>query len=220
MKVYFVSGLAADSRVFKNIRLPGDCEPVFLEWIDPFKNESLSAYAQRLAESIDITESFALIGLSMGGMIIAEIARYLKPAVTILISSVPDSKQLPFYFKAAGNLRLHKLMPVSLVKKAAKLKRVFTTETDEDKAILHSIIDDSDDRFIYWAMDAILNWNGEQLSTPYIHIHGTHDEVLPMRFTKPTHIISKGGHLMVMTRAKEINAILEHALTNINWCNS
>ncbi len=216
MKVYFVSGLAADSRVFKNIRLPADCVPVFLEWIEPLKNESLQDYAWRLAESIDISEPFGIIGLSMGGMISTEIARQCKPSVTILISSVPGSKQLPFYFKAAGSLRLHKLVPVSLVKKAAKLKRVFTTETEEDKAVLHSIIDDSDDRFIYWAMDAILNWESEQLSMPYIHIHGTHDEVLPMRFTKPTHIISKGGHLMVMNRAMEINAILEQALSNIN----
>ena len=216
MKVYFVSGLAADSRVFKNILLPQDCVPVYLEWIAPLKSESLQRYALRLAESIDNSEPFAIIGLSMGGMISAEIARRYKPAVTILISSVPGSKQLPFYFKAARNLRLHKLVPVSLVKKAAKLKRVFTTETDEDKAILHSIINDSDDQFIYWAMDAILNWESEQLSTPYIHIHGTHDEVLPMRFTKPTHVISKGGHLMVMNKAREINAILAQALASVN----
>jgi len=214
MKVYFVSGLAADSRVFKNIQLPEGCVPVFLEWIPPHKNESLQKYALRLAEGIDSAEPFALIGLSMGGMISTEIARRYKPVVTILISSVPGSKQLPFYFKAAGSLGLHKLVPVSLVKKAARFKRVFTTETDEDKEILHNIINDSDDKFIYWAMDAILNWRSEPLAAPYIHIHGSHDEVLPMRFTTPTHIISKGGHLMVMNRAGEINAILHTALAN------
>jgi pimeloyl-ACP methyl ester carboxylesterase len=214
MKVYFVSGLAADSRVFKNIELPDGCVPVYLEWIPPYPNESLQKYALRLADGIDSAEPFALIGLSMGGMISAEIARRYKPVVTILISSVPGSKQLPFYFKAAGSLGLHKLVPVSLVKKAARFKRVFTVETDEDKQVLHSIINDSDDGFIYWAMDAILKWKGEQLSAPYIHIHGTRDEVLPIRFTTPTHIISKGGHLMVMNRAREINAILQTALMN------
>src|ERR1700712_1706562 len=135
MKVYFVSGLAADSRVFKNIQLPDHCEAVFLEWIDPLKNESLKNYSLRLAKGINENEPFAIIGLSMGGMITSEIARAYKPAFTILISSIAGSKQLPFYFKAAGKLRLHKMVPVSFVKSAAKLKRVFTSETDEDKTI-------------------------------------------------------------------------------------
>ena len=214
MKVYFVSGLAADSRVFKNIRLPDHCTPVFLEWIDPQKNESLKSYALRLAAGIDTSEAFAIIGLSMGGMITAEIARVHKPAFTILISSVPSSGQLPFYFKAAGKLRLHKMVPVALVKSAAKYKRVFTTETDEDKETLRNIIRDSDDKFIYWAMDAILKWKSDHLPASYIHIHGTKDEVLPIRYTRPTHIINKGGHLMVMNRAGELNAILSKTLSS------
>jgi pimeloyl-ACP methyl ester carboxylesterase len=214
MKVYFVSGLAADSRVFKNIRLPEHCETVYLEWIQPLKKESLKNYALRLADGIDTSAPFAIIGLSMGGMITAEIARQHKPAFVILISSIPGSKQLPFYFKAAGVIGLHKMMPVSLVKSAAKFKRVFTSESGEDKIILRNIIQDSDPHFISWAMDAIVKWRGEALQQPYVHIHGTKDEVLPMRFTKPTHIIPKAGHLMVMNRAGEINAILREILTD------
>lgn len=214
MKVYFVSGLAADSRVFKNIQLPVHCVPVFLEWIDPLPRESLKNYAGRLAAGINSSEPFAIIGLSMGGMITAEIARQYKPAFVILISSIPSSKQLPFYFKAAGTLRLHKIVPVKLVKSAAKLKRVFTSELDGDKIILRNIIQDSDPHFISWAMDAILKWKSEGLPGPYVHIHGSSDEVLPMRFTNPTHIIPRAGHLMVMNRAGEINAILEEVLTS------
>ncbi len=63
-------------------------------------------------------------------------------------------------------------------------------------------------------MDAILKWKSEKLNSTYTHIHGTKDEVLPMRFTRPTHIISKGGHLMVMNRAGEINAVLRQVLVN------
>ncbi len=214
MKVYFISGLAADSRVFKHIKLPANCVPVFLEWIAPLKKESLQNYAIRLAGGIDASEPFAIIGLSMGGMITTEIARQYNPAATILISSIPGSSDLPFYFKAAGKLRLHKMVPVAAVKSAAKYKRVFTRETSEDKKMLLSIIQDSDNKFIYWAMDAILQWKSKKPSFPYIHIHGTRDEVLPMRFTQPTHIIKKGGHLMIMTRAREINLILKDALGN------
>lgn len=213
MKVYFISGLAADSRVFKYIQLPLHCEPVFLEWIRPEKNESLQNYSLRLAERIDANEKFAIIGLSMGGMMASEISCRLNPVNTILISSVPSSKHLPFYFKTAGALRLHKVVPISLVKSAAVVKRFFTAETNDDKKMIRQIIKESDNYFIRWAMGAILNWDHETFPSSYIHIHGTKDEVLPMRFTKPTHIINKAGHLMIMTNAKQINDILAEALT-------
>ncbi|MDE3248502.1 MAG: alpha/beta hydrolase [Bacteroidota bacterium] len=215
MKIYFVSGLAADSRVFKNLRVPGHCEAVFLEWIPPLKNESLPDYALRMASAIDTREPFGLVGLSMGGMIVSEIAGRFKPAVLILISSINSSAQLPFYFKAAGKLRLHRAVPVELVKKAALVKRRITKETPEEKDILRQIIRDSDADFIRWAMDAILKWKSTGLPAPDVHIHGNRDEVLPIRFTSPTHIIKKGGHLMVMTRAREINRILEERLVNV-----
>ena len=153
MKVYFISGLAADSRVFKYIQLPAHCEAVFLEWIKPMKNEPLKDYSLRLAEKIDTSEPFSIIGLSMGGMMASEIACRLNPLVTILISSVPSSKHLPFYFKAAGALKLQKAIPISLVKSAAVVKRLFTAETDEDKKMIRQIIKESDNFFAMASRD-------------------------------------------------------------------
>lgn len=149
----------------------------------------------------------------MGGMMASEIANRLNPRVTILISSVPSSKHLPFYFKAAGALKLQKAVPISLVKSAAVVKRFFTAETDDDKKMVRQIIKESDNYFIRWAMNAILKWDNETIPSSYIHIHGTRDEVLPVRFTKPTHILPKAGHLMIMTKAKEVNSILAQVLS-------
>jgi pimeloyl-ACP methyl ester carboxylesterase len=212
MNVYFISGLAADERVFKNIRLPDHCKAVHLNWIAPQKNESLRSYALRMAVGIDKTTPFALVGLSMGGMMITEIACAYNPVATILISSIPFSRQLPYYYKFAGACRLHKVLPISLVKSAAFVKRYFTPESDEDKDVLRNVIRDSDDHFISWAMDAIVKWKNEEAPPSYIHIHGSRDEVLPLRYTKPTHLIPKAGHLMVMNRAAEINLILAQTL--------
>jgi len=217
MKVYFVSGLAADSRVFKYIQLPPNCETVYLEWIKPLSNESLENYALRLSQNINAQEPFALIGLSMGGMMVSEISKKLKPVITILISSVPISNELPFYFKIAGKWRLQKAVPISLVKSAALIKRFFTAETPEDKATIRQIIKESDNEFIRWAMEAVLKWENNEIPSPYIHIHGTRDEVLPLKFTKPTHIIPKAGHLMVMTHKEELNRILsDHLISFAN----
>jgi pimeloyl-ACP methyl ester carboxylesterase len=212
MKVYFISGLAADKRVFKHIQLPEGCDAVYLDWISPEKDESLSSYALRLAESINRQEPFALVGLSFGGMLATEIAKQYKPAVTVLISSVPVSTQLPGYFRMAGKMGLHKIVPISLLKTSAATKRFFTRENKEDKKLLWQIINESDTGLIRWSMHAILNWQNETIPPSVWHIHGTRDEILPVRYTNPTHTIPKEGHMLVMTNPHEVNAFLAKAL--------
>lgn len=212
MKAYFISGLGADSRVFRNIHLPSHYQAIYLDWIPPQKNESLPSYASRLSEKINEGEEFILIGLSFGGMLAVEIAKKLNPVQTILISSIPSSQHLPGYFRFASALRLHKIVPVSLLRSAALAKRLFTTETNEDKKMLRQMIRNCDARFIRWAMHAILNWKSEEVPANIVHVHGTKDEILPKRYTKPTHTIAGAGHMLVLNRANEVNKILGEIL--------
>ena len=213
MKLYIISGLAADKRIFKHLRFPKVVEPVFLDWIAPQNNENLSSYAARLAQKMDTKSPFALLGLSMGGMVAVEISKLHNPVVTILLSSIPLSSQLPAFYKLAGKLYLYKLVPVSLIKKASMVKRFFATESTEDKQTLRSVVIESDAGFIRWAMRAIVKWENEILPEPYFHIHGSSDEILPIKYTHPTHIIPNGKHLMVMTKAGELNLLLNEILT-------
>lgn len=212
MKAYFISGLAADERVFKYVRLPQGYEMVHLNWIPPQREESLPSYAVRMAERIDASEPFVLIGLSFGGMLVTEIAKRFPPVKTILISSIPLSAHLPGYFRVAAALRLHKVVPIGVVKTAARLKRFITNEKSEDKKLIWEIINSSDPAFIRWSMQAILTWKNEEMPQHIVHIHGTRDEVLPSRYTRPTHIIPKAGHLVVMSRPDDVNRILHNAL--------
>jgi pimeloyl-ACP methyl ester carboxylesterase len=212
MKVYFISGLAADRRVFKHIQLPQGYEAVFLDWIKPEKDESLPSYALRLAAAINRHEPFALVGLSFGGMLAVEIAKQYQPAVTFLISSVPVSTQLPGYFRMAGKLGLHKIVPISLIKTSSATKRFFSRENNEDKKLLWQIINESDMDLIRWSMHAILSWQNDVVPQKIWHIHGTHDEVLPVKYTHPTHTVPKEGHMLVMTRPDAVNNVLAKAL--------
>jgi len=210
--VYFISGLGADERVFKHIILPPGYEAVHLRWIKPEANESLSHYAGRLAAGIDFSKPFSLVGLSMGGMIATDIARTHPPHKLILISSVPLSNALPFYYHIAGKLRLHRLVPISLLKNMSALKRLFTTETSEDKKMLRTMIRHADAGFLRWALGAILSWKNERQPENLVHIHGSADLVLPARYAKPGLIIQGAGHMMVLNRATEINRHIEEAL--------
>lgn len=212
MNVYFISGLGSDRNIFKHIQLPSICEAVYIDWIPPEKAESLPQYAMRLAAKINTAEDFALMGLSFGGMLAIEIAKEFKPAHVILISSVPTHKNLPPYFHWAGALHLHKVIPVSFIKNVALMKRLFSAETADDKKMLKAMIRKIDIGFMRWALNAILTWKNTDIPLNLIHIQGTKDEILPMRYTKPTHLIAQGGHLMVLNRAAEINTILKQVL--------
>jgi len=216
MKVYFISGLAADSRVFIHIRLPQGFEIVHLDWIPPQKDESLSHYAVRLGEKIDTSEPFALVGLSMGGMIATEIAKKYPPFALILFCSVPTHTHMPGYFQWAYFLRLHKLVPVAALKLASRLKRGFTADNVTDQRLIKQIIQESDPAFIRWAIHAILSWKNEVIPSPLWHIHGSKDGILPIRYTKPTHQVQGGNHLMIMSKANELNLFLKEILDHSN----
>lgn len=212
MKVYFISGLGADKRIFKHIQLPFSFDTIHLDWINPLQRESLEAYAIRMSESINTTEPFALVGLSMGGMIACEIAKRFPPVALILISSVPTSNQLPGYFKIAYRLNLHKLVPVRMLKAGSLMKRFFTAEDSEDKKIIRQVILETDPAFIKWAITAILEWQNDVVPESTCHIHGSKDEILPARYTTPTYTIDAGTHMMVMTKAAQINRLIENIL--------
>src|SRR5688572_23858828 len=129
MNIYFIPGLGADKRIFRNIKVPEGCHAFYLDWIKPLKNESLQSYSYRLAEKIETTKPFVIVGLSFGGMLAAEIVNKYPLGRMIILSSIACSKDLPFYYRAAGNIYLHKLVPISLLKSASLMKRIFTAET-------------------------------------------------------------------------------------------
>lgn len=213
MKVYFISGLAADRRVFRHIRLPERYEAVYLEWLRPEKGESLSAYAARMSGQIDTADTFYVLGLSLGGMIASEIVRLYPQGKLILVASIPHAGHLPAYYRWMQRIWLQKLVPVGAIKTGVYLRRYFTTESKEDKEMLREMIRDADPYFIRWSLSAVLEWQSRELTGEVIHIHGTRDIVLPLRYTRPTHVIPGGSHLMIFDRAHDINGILAEILS-------
>jgi hypothetical protein len=110
VRVYFISGLGADKRAFYKIKLPQGYQSVFLDWIVPLAGESFPDYAKRFSKSINQDEEFVLIGLSFGGMLASEIAKIVSPKKLIIISSLSSYKELPWYFKLAGKLGIHRII--------------------------------------------------------------------------------------------------------------
>jgi pimeloyl-ACP methyl ester carboxylesterase len=212
MKTYFISGIGADYRLFTHIRLPEGFETRYIHWITPETEESLPSYARRLTAQIDTSEPYTLIGFSLGGIMAAEIAKIFPPVCTILISSIPLSSNLPSYYRRAHRLQLQRLASPTLIKALSTIKQRLTMRSREDFKMMREVIWQGDDRFIAWAIDAVINWQNEKNPWPFFHIHGTWDEVFPIRFTKPTHVVHRGGHNLVMTHAPLINGLLREIL--------
>jgi pimeloyl-ACP methyl ester carboxylesterase len=212
MKTYFISGIGADHRLFTHIRLPEGFETRYIHWITPDPEEALPSYARRLTAQIDTSEPYTLIGFSLGGIMAVEIAKIFPPVCTILISSIPVSSNLPPYYRRAHRLQLQRLATPTLIKALATFKQRLTMRSREDYKLMREVILDGDDRFIAWALDAVVNWQNDKIPHPFFHIHGTWDEVFPIRYTKPTHIVPRGGHNLVMNQATIINGLFRNIL--------
>ncbi len=76
MKIYGISGLGADKRAFQFLTLA--CEFIPIDWIDPLRTEHIEDYSLRLSKLINQDEDFAILGVSFGGLIAAEISKTLN----------------------------------------------------------------------------------------------------------------------------------------------
>jgi len=216
LKVYFIPGIGADYRLFTHIRLPEGYTPSYVHWIDPIENERLGDYAFRLTGQFDTSEPFILVGLSLGGMMAVEIAKRIRPVCTIIISSIPVTDHLPGYFRVAGRLGMGKLISPSFLKAASSAKHALTMHPASNRRLMFDIIRDGDDRFIRWAINAVLEWDNREIPQPFFHIHGTRDEIFPIGLTSPTHIVEKGGHMFVVSHPEKANQFLKEIILQTN----
>ena len=108
-KVYFISGLGADWRMFQFLKLPDHIAQYQVKWLEPLSfDEPLENYAKRLVPQIDDPTPI-LVGFSFGGLVAIELAKIIKPLRTIVISSLATRYALPWYYKLAGKTLLQSI---------------------------------------------------------------------------------------------------------------
>jgi pimeloyl-ACP methyl ester carboxylesterase len=211
-KIYLISGLGADERIFEFLIFE-DYEPIHIKWIRPKQQETINAYALRLSEQIE-TENPLILGVSFGGMIATEIAKQIDCQQVILISSAKTKNEIPILYRLIGRLNLHRLMPIQLFKQANFITYwFFGMKTKTEKKLLKSILTETDSTFLKWAINSIIHWDNKQLIERQIHIHGSRDRILPKQNIKTIDFeINEGGHLMIYNKANDINLILKNIL--------
>lgn len=209
MKVYAISGLGADKRVFQYLNL--NCELIPIEWIKPEKGESIESYSLRLSKNIDTSEKFGILGVSFGGLVAVEMSKNLNPKLTILISSVEQRNELRSIYRIFGKLSLAKLIPKKLFDPPRFIANwLFKTK---EKELLNQILNDTDLSFTKWAVNELINWeNTTKLKNRTLKIEGSHDKLIPPQKGANSYLIANGEHLMIVDRASEISAIINEEI--------
>jgi len=210
-EIYIFSGLGADERVFQQLDF-SDFDTTFIKWIAPLPKETIEHYATRLLDQITTAKPI-LIGLSFGGLMAVEVAKQIDVKKIILIASAKTKNEVPFYYRFAGHLGLHKLLTSKLLRSSNFLTNwLFGITLPSDKRLLLQILADTDPVFLKWAIDKIANWTNQTLPKNIFHIHGTSDRILPFKFVAYDHKIENGGHLMTLNKADELNKILREQM--------
>ncbi|MDX1349668.1 MAG: alpha/beta hydrolase [Putridiphycobacter sp.] len=209
MKIYAISGLGADERVFKYLSLEHELVPI--SWIKPQNKESIIDYSQRLIDKYDLRneKDFGVLGVSFGGLIATEISKLLNPIFTILISSAETRDNLNGVIKLVGKSKLIELIPERLFNPPKPIAH-FLFGTDK-KELLNSILDDTDLNFAKWATRALINWQNQTSLSNLIKIGGSKDKLLAPK-GKNTIIIENGEHFMIVDRADEISEIINEKI--------
>lgn len=209
MKIYVVSGLGADFKVLEKLQFPEQHEIVFIDWLIPEKNESFAAYIQRMADKIDDTQSFYLLGYSFGGILVQEIHK-LKPAEKVVIlGSIKSDKEKSRLIRAGEITKIPKILPVSLFnEKTTRAYSVLRKFFDPKNPKVLQYFRVKDPYYLKWSVEKISEWKFEETSK-VVQILGDRDIVFPIKNSKPDYIIKGGTHLFPATKFKEVSRILE-----------
>jgi len=208
VKLYGISGLGADKRVFERLTL--ECEFIPIDWIQPLENESIEDYSKRLSTVIDQENDYGILGVSFGGLIAVEISKVLKPKLTILISSAETRDYLRSIFRGIGKIGITSLLPSRIFDPPRAIAH-FIFGTNE-KDLLNNILNDTDLDFAKWAVNELLNWKNTQRLERVLQISGTNDKLISPKKDKKTHLIKGGEHFMIVDRAEEISQIINQEI--------
>lgn len=213
--VYCISGLGADHQIFTRLKVPGfEFRP--LAWFAPEDEEGMRAYAVRMRAGIT-DKNPILLGVSFGGMMAIEISKLIPGATVIIVSSIRERRQMPFWIKASGWSHLYRLVSPRSVRgslsffagRMPRLENHFLgVETVEDARLCREFRQQADPNFIGWAIRRIVHCQNDWLPASFYHIHGGKDGMFPLRRVEATHIVPDGGHLMVFNRAAEVSRLL------------
>ncbi len=213
--IYFMPGLAAGPEIFEYLNLSSEVyEFYYLEWRKPLNiDESIVNYAMRITKDIQ-HENPVLIGVSFGGILVQEVSKLIATRKVIIVSSVKTQHELSRRFKVLSVSKLYKAFPSKFVNNFEDYAKFFIGKSLQKRAVIYKrYLSVRDTKYLKWSIHNVLNWQQENALKNIIHIHGTKDNVFPIKHIKNSIKVEGGTHVMILTKAKEISIIIHQSLT-------
>ena len=174
----------------------------------------MPGYARELSNQIDTSESFILIGVSLGGMIATEMTDCLKPEKVIIISSAKSRNELPGRYRIQRKFPVYNVVSGKTARKGAKiLQPVVEPDKNKEKELCISMLENKDSDFLKRTIKMIMEWERTNYDPDIIHIHGDKDRTIPIRNVKYDYLVKAGSHMMVLTKSEEIAKIINGILS-------
>jgi len=218
--LYCMPGLAANSKIFEFIRLPKPFVIHKLEWIDPLPNESIQSFSKRMCEKIK-KKNPILLGVSFGGILVQEMSKIIPCHKVIIISSVKSYKEFPIHIMLGRKSKAYKYFPTQWIDKTEDfIGFVFGPSMRKRMGLYKHYLSFRSKEYLQWALHHFFQWDQKEADPKVIHIHGTHDALIPV-FNIKNYIAVKGGtHAMILRKAHLLNEILPEIILKNTSTNS
>ena len=168
-----------------------------------------------MADRIDESEPFFLLGYSFGGIIAQEIHR-LKPAKKVIIlASIKSDREKSRFIKAGELTHLPKYLPQSLFGDKSTLVYGFLRRAvDPKNPSVMRYFNVKDPYYLKWSIEKVASWKCPAENPDVIQIMGDKDIVFPIKKCCPNFIIKGGTHLFPATKHREVSLLLSKILTD------
>lgn len=225
-----IPGLGADAALYELQRRALGERLVVPPWPEPnYQGDTLESYARRIADVVrampNVTRPFHVGGLSLGGILAAEIAECCADDVAgvFLIGACLDRSEIPAVFHLLA--RAGQWMPAGLMLACAnRLAPAFISwwqGLDAEMADLYaSVYSRGNKRLLRWAALAMSRWQSKACPrAPVYRAHGRRDQIIPIpseRFRPGLDlVVPDGNHLINLTHATAVNRWLLERMASI-----
>jgi esterase/lipase len=207
-------GLAAGPEIFDNLTFDASLyELHYLSWKPPLNmDETLTNYASRMVGEVK-HKNPVLIGVSFGGILVQEMNKSIDTKRVIIISSVKSTDEMPTSYKFASKSKIYKLFPTNLVTNFDNYSKFFIGKSLEKKAKMYKkYLSVREEEYLKWSIKNVVNWRQEKPIENMVHLHGTKDNIFPIKNIKNCIKIENGNHSMIILKANEISKLIHQSL--------
>lgn len=215
MKIYVVSGLGADFKILEKLKFPDSVEVESIGWLIPERGEKFSAYVARMAEKIDASQPFCLLGYSYGGLMVQEINKIRPAKKVVIMGFIRSHREKSWLLKLGRWSRIPNLVPACFYRENVAMVYFFFRKLYDPanpKFVRYFVV--KDPYYLKWSVVNILRWRNDTPGS-VIQILADQDVIFPIKYSQPDYTIRGASHLFPLTRHQEVSKILSEIFAEI-----